>query len=176
MADRPIIYRDPADTGISGGDFYRFGKIGELNAITIHHSAGPRAVNKDTARRLNRSYNAQHINQDWGAIGYHLAMDDHGRLYKLRPFNSKGAHVGGNNTGNLGIMVHGNYMHHKLTKAQRETLRWLLTGGIFQLTGVREREIAVLRGHREWPGHDSNACPGTHIMRHLNWLRDHHFH
>jgi hypothetical protein len=175
MSD-PIIYSGPKDTGYSpakGVD--KFGLLGEIYAVTFHHSAGPRAINKSRAIELHKAYQRQHINQNYGDIGYHFSLDDHGRFYKLRPVKWKGAHVGGANTGNVGIMVHGNYNVDVLTKAQRESLRWLFVGGFLKLVQEREKDIALVRGHKEWPG-NSTACPGTDLMNYIRHLRNTEFH
>lgn len=173
----PIIYRSAEDIGIrptSGADM--FGPLGEIYAVTFHHSAGPRATSKARAQALHKAYQAQHMAQGWGDIGYHWSMDDLGRFYRLRSVAFKGSHVGLWNTGNVGIMIHGNYMTDELTDAQRESMKWLFRGGFMELTGERERDIALIRGHHEWPGHNSNACPGTNLMRHITYLRNTEFH
>lgn len=173
----PIIYSGYRDTGYKpapGAD--KFGPLGDIYAVTFHHSAGPRATSKAKAIELHKAYQRQHINQGYGDIGYHFALDDHGRFYKLRSLTVKGAHVGANNTGNVGIMVHGNYMDEKLTRAQKESLLWLFRGGFHKLLGERERDIALVRGHREWPGHTSNACPGDNLQGRVRILRNKEFH
>ncbi len=174
----PTIYTAPADVGITmtdGAD--DFGPLGEIFAFTVHHSAGPRASSKEQAQRLHRAYQQQHINQGWGDIGYHWSMDDLGRFYKLRPISYKGAHTGGHNTGNVGLMIHGSYDHDTLTRAQKASIKWLFQGGLLRLTGVREADIAIVRGHQEWPGPtNATACPGANLMRHLAWRRSRDFH
>lgn len=170
----PIIYEGVDDTGrVPVASANDFGPLGEIFAITFHHSAGPRARTKQQAIELHRAYQLAHMNKGWGDIGYHWSMDNHGRFYRLRPVAYKGAHVGGHNTGNVGIMLHGNYVHDELSRDQRDSLRWLFQGGFLKLTGEPERGIALVRGHQEWPGHASNACPGEHLMRHVRYLRNH---
>ena len=186
MAD-PIIYgrgeSGLADDGdrLAGGlvvDVNNFGPLGDVDAVTIHHSAGPRAPTKAKAQALHAAYQRLHIqefgsaNHTRGDIGYHFAIDDLGRVYRLRPASQKGAHVGGWNTGNIGIMLHGNYVHDELTDKQNETLRWLFQGGFYKLFKEPEAGIHLVRGHQEWPNHHSNACPGTNLMRHLSYLRN----
>lgn len=171
----PTIY-SRAEAGLQSANSDSFGPLGEISAVTIHHSAGPRATSKARCQQLNRAYQLQHINQGWGDIGYHFCMDDDGRFYKLRPVKFKGAHVGGWNTGNVGIMIHGNYEHDVLNAKQRESIEWLFEGGFHALTGESESGIALARGHREWPNHGSNACPGESLMRHWAWRRSVSFH
>lgn len=170
----PIIYSMPQDVGVFarvGDDM--FGRLGEIDAVTFHHSAGPRAPTKAAAQRLHQAFQRDHIAQGWGDIGYHFGIDDLGRVYKLRDVQWKGAHTGGHNTGNVGIMLHGNYDHDELTEAQNDTLRWLFRGGFQILTGEPERGIALVRGHQEWPGPtNQTACPGKNLMAHIRFLRN----
>jgi hypothetical protein len=166
----PAVY-PRSESGLIGADSYLFGKLGEPYAVTIHHSAGPRATSKARCQELNRAYQRDHVAKGWGDIGYHACMDDLGRFYHLRPRDAKGAHVGGWNTGNLGVMVHGNYELNELTDRQRESLEWLFKGGFYALFGVSEYDLRFARGHREWDGHESNACPGESLMRHWAWRR-----
>jgi N-acetylmuramoyl-L-alanine amidase len=169
----PTIY-PRSESGLAAAGSNSFGPLGEIDAVTIHHSAGPRAPSKAQCQELNRAYQRQHINQGWGDIGYHFCLDDLGRYYTLRPVKWKGAHVGGWNTGNVGIMLHGNYQNglNEINAAQRESLRWLFRGGFLKLFGETEAGVHLVRGHQEWPNHHSNACPGHDIMRYLNWLRN----
>lgn len=172
MPNDPIIYSGPADTGYtpsSGAD--AFGLLGEIFAVTFHHSGGPRATTKARAIALNKAYQRSHIERGFGDIGYHFSLDDLGRFYRLRSTKYRGAHVGGGNTGNIGIMVHGNYQTDQLTAEQGDSLRWLFTGGFLKLFNEPEGDIAIVRGHREWPGHYPNECPGVNLTRRINFLR-----
>jgi hypothetical protein len=173
----PTIYRNAEDVGIDTRGLNNFGRLGEIFAVTIHHSAGPRATSKAKAQELHRAYHAQHKAQDWGGIGYHWSMDDRGRFYRLRPIEFKGAHTGGHNTGNVGVMVHGNYDRDRLTWKQRQSIKWLFRGGFLVLTGQPEAEIALVRGHQEWPGPtNATACPGKNLMASLTYRRNRDFH
>jgi hypothetical protein len=171
MAFRPVIY-DRREAGLSPAPGAAYGELGAVTAITFHHSAGPRARTKRQAKELHAAFQAQHQRQyESDDIGYHFSLDDHGRVYRLRPLSEKGTHVGRANTGNVGFMVHGNYDRDRLTWRQRRTLRWLFDGGFRQL-GIPYSAGTVVRGHQEWPGHGSNACPGGRLMRHVRWLRN----
>lgn len=173
----PIIYRGKKDTGISPADPGRFGPIGRIEDFTVHHAAGSRARTKAEAQRLHQAYQRLHISKGWGDIAYHFSMDDKGRFYVLRDKRFKGAHVGGHNTGNLGLVLHGNYEHDELTAAQKESLLWLFRGGIYALTGVHEHEIKHVRGHTEWPSSGGDTeCPGIHLLGKIAQLRKAEFH
>lgn len=171
----PTIY-DRSESGLRfASDTDMFGPLGEIQAITVHHSAGPRAPTKARCQELNRQYQLQHISQGWGDIGYHFSVDDLGRVYELRDVKWKGAHVGNWNTGNVGIMFHGNYEINELTTDQKDTIRWLFQGGLYRLTGEPEAGFKLARGHREWPGHNTNICPGKHLMASWNFRRNEDF-
>lgn len=167
----PIIYSGTRHTGIPvrTDDQWTQGPLGPVRALTIHHSAGPRATSKAHAIDLNAQYDRMHLREGWGGIGYHFTMDDQGRLYRTRPVSEKGTHTALHNTGNIGVCIHGNYETDKLTAAQRATIKWLCQGGFNYLTGAREKD-SILRGHKEWPD-QSTACPGKNLMRHLKWRR-----
>ena len=45
----------------------------------------------------------------WTDIGYHYCVDDAGRIYEGVPRDFRGTHVGGANTGNIGISMFGNF-------------------------------------------------------------------
>jgi hypothetical protein len=153
-------------------DETKWGLLGFVTALTIHHSAGPRAPTKETAQRLHLAYQMDHEAKGWGDIGYHFSMDDTGSFYRLRDPRWKGTHVGGHNSNNLGLMLHGNYEVDKLNRAQKASLQWLFRGGFLKLMSVSERQLGLVRGHREWPGHASNACPGKNLFAHLIHLRN----
>lgn len=166
----PTIY-PRSESGLVAADSFNQGPLGDIDYITIHHSAGPRARNKADCQALNRSYQRDHVAKGWGDIGYHACMDDQGHFYHLRPLAAKGTHVGGHNSNNGGLMLHGNYDVHQLTDDQKDSLRWLFRGGFVVLFGETEAGIKNVYGHRDWKGHESNACPGTNLYRHLRWLK-----
>lgn len=170
MAEAPTIY-SRSESGLEPADSDKFGLLGDIYAWTIHHSAGPRATTKERAQELNRLYQVQHINQGWGDIGYHFSVDDRGRVYRLRPIQYKGAHTAGTNTGNVGIMFHGNFMTAEPTDLMKDTLEWLFKGGFYALSGVSEYDLKYVRGHREWPD-QATACPGDELLASLRYRRD----
>jgi len=130
----------------------------------------------------------QQFHQDvrgWSDIGYHFLLDLEGRIYQGRPFADEsipfdqgpplviGAHVGGHNTGNIGVTImgcfhppEGSHCVDQLTPAARDSLV-LLLAYLIDTYGIDPLHI---RGHREWPS-ASTACPGDNNMALLPSIR-----
>lgn len=144
----------------------RFGTLGPELYVTGHHTAGPMDKSDADAIRLCRSYHAAHAAKGWGGIGYHYCVTRAGTIIGLRPTSLKGAHVGGHNSSNAGVMFHGT-TGDKPTERQRKSYAWLIdnahTSSLPRAHRTdRDLRGARRRGHNDWPGHTSNACPGTH--------------
>jgi hypothetical protein len=147
-----------------------FGQLGPEHFVSGHHTAGPVDHSLAEAMRLCRQYHAQHKAQGWGGIGYHVCIPRHQgpkgelRILLLRPLVLKGAHVGGHNTSNVGIMFHGTLGNHPSIHQMR-ALQWYLNNAHTRRIPPAHRSDRNLRGatrkgHKDWSGHQSNACPG----------------
>ena len=135
---------------------------GFFSRITVHHSGS--SVLRHTERRhvaadLNNVLNA-HMRIRYGDIGYHLIVDYGGRVWEGRSLSYEGAHVSGANTGNIGVMLLGNFEKQQPSAPQLETLG---------------RTVSLLRGHFDIParrvfGHrdiGSSVCPGRYLYPHV---------
>ncbi|MEM0984204.1 MAG: peptidoglycan recognition family protein [Planctomycetota bacterium] len=186
VAKTPVIttkYRPLPHSSLSGAslssaaidrrEWARFGpnprladRMGRITRITIHHDGINAFTSTDTgdaARRLEQIRRA-HVARGWADIGYHFAVDPAGRVWEGRPLDLQGAHVGGHNPGNLGIVVMGNYEIQRPTRASVQSLEAL----------VRERmayydvDPRRVRTHREYK---PTACPGRHLQREIDVSR-----
>lgn len=143
-----------------------FGELGPERTVTGHHTAGPKDASDAHAIQLCRGYHAQHRASGWGGMGYHFNVTRRGTIICLRPLRLKGAHVGGWNTSNVGVMFHGT-TGDRPTLAQARAFRWLLANlHTAKMPRAHRADRSVARapryGHNDWDGHESNACPGTH--------------
>ena len=78
--------------------------------FTQHHTAGRRTETLEDGLAEMRFIQDFHQNgRGWPDIGYHYCMDDAGRIYEGVPPDFRGTHVGGANTGNIGISLFGNF-------------------------------------------------------------------
>ncbi len=126
--------------------------------LTVHHTATPNNDSLTPAARM-RQMQAYHIDVNgWCDLGYHFVVGIDGRVYEGRPHAQTGAHVGNYNTNNLGVSVVGTFIDFQPRQSQLDGLtdiaRWLV-----DRYGIAKNRSAIL-GHKEWPGHGSNSCPG----------------
>ena len=141
-----------------------FGPLGAARNVTGHFSAGPRAGDWRQAATVARRLHVEHLDLGWGGCGYHFLIADDGTLLCLRPTELQGAHVGGHNGENVGVVCAGT-TGHRPTRAQRETYAWLLrrahTDALPPAHRTREDLAqAVLHVHHQWHGHATNPCAG----------------
>lgn len=160
MAYPPIFYKPNLDFDNV------FGGLGPELYVTGHHTAGPKDVSDKHALQLCVVYHNDHKRKGWGGCGYNFCITRKGNIILLRPLTLKGAHVGGHNSNNVGVMCHGT-TGDKPTISQRRAFKWLLANAHTSKLPVSHRSDRDLRkaerfGHRDWSGHYSNSCPGTH--------------
>lgn len=127
-----------------------------IKYLTIHCAATPmgRDVSADTIAQWDKAR--------FGQESYHhiVTLDgvDHVRL----PDATRGAHTGGNNTGNIGVCYVGGMdagMHNPMdtrTQAQKVQLRHIVETYKAKYPGL------IVRGHRDWPN-VAKACPSFDV-------------
>ncbi len=141
--------------------------------MTWHHAAGYSAENLDQGKAQMRAMQDLHQNvRGWSDIGYQFAIDRAGNLYQGRPFmdNSTslsqvpvlalGAHAGGANTGNIGVVIMGCYHPPEGSHCEQEITPAAFATYINLFAFLSERygvEPEMIRGHRDF---GQTACPG----------------
>lgn len=109
-----------------------------------------------------------HLAQGWSDIGYHyvITKDVGGsfRVYDGRPDSRQGAHTYGYNDW-LGVSV-AYPMGYDVPEAQLLVLAKLVAALCKKYKIPLDR--AHVKGHREFPGHRSNQCPGDPLYRNLD--------
>ena len=152
--------------------------------MTFHHAACCSA--STYAQGLAQVKAIQNFHQDvrgWSDIGYHFVFDQSGRLYQGRPFldNStnlsqppllaQGAHVGGNNRGNIGVALLGCY-HPPEGSTCLDEMSPALRDSVVAFYAYLSDEYGVstenLLGHRD---QTATSCPGDHNYAQLPALR-----
>lgn len=178
----PVPYMSRAAWGAD--ESYRWWGVeyAPVQALTVHHSGFySDSAPVDVVRSI---YYQQAVAKGWGDIGYHLLIDDAGVVYEGRYSGSAqypvfgsadalmvtGAHVGGWNTGNIGVCLLGYLVNDGPTAAARESLITVLgylaavgrvnaLGTVNYLNPVNCNAAARpgVGGHRNWA---ATECPG----------------
>jgi len=137
--------------------------------ITVHHdgtSAFTSTSRDDAARRIEKIRQA-HLNrkgEPFGDIGYHYLIDPAGRVWQGRDTSWQGAHVAGQNPGNLGICVLGNYNRQSPNRAQCAAVDRFVKSQMSRY-GVGLNNVYV---HRELA---QTECPGRSLKAYMDATR-----
>lgn len=143
--------------------------------MTFHHAAGFRATTLEEGLAQVKAIQDFHQNgRGWSDIGYQFVVDRGGNVYQGRPFLdgsttleeipelSLGAHVGGFNTGNIGICLLGCYHPPEGSNCQDQITDEALESYVTMFAYFGEAyDIPIndqsLGGHRDF---SQTACPG----------------
>lgn len=150
-----------------------FGPLGPERYVTLHWTAGPKDDSLRECLQLCLAYHRYHASKGWGGIAYHFCLPrTTPAIILLRPITLKGAHVGGWNTSNVGVVTHGGAggrANPNPNDNQVEALRALLRYGHTRKMPGHHRADRKLarpycdrRAHKDWPGHAWNQCNGTY--------------
>ncbi|MBT0957307.1 N-acetylmuramoyl-L-alanine amidase [Alphaproteobacteria bacterium KMM 3653] len=131
--------------------------------IAIHHTG--------TRTYTHTGLESYHINErGFADIGYHFLIGLDGTMYEGRHLKHKGAHIGVENAGAIGIILLGDF-HYQWWDDDDD----LTTAHIARITklvlAIRKFfAIKALGGHREFPNQDT-VCPGNALLPHVQAMR-----
>lgn len=168
-----------------------------VQKLIVHHTAG-RNDDPDPEATLRAIYQYHAVTRGWGDIGYNFLIDEAGQIYEgrySRPYGATeyptgedtagngvtGAHVGGYNSGTVGIALLGTLTDVDATPAARAALERLLAwkaerhgidplnGGVYTnpVNGTT-KTIDNISGHQDWA---ATECPGSVFYSTLPALR-----
>ncbi len=167
--------------------------------LVTHHTA-TRNDDPDPAATVRAIYRYHAIDKGWGDIGYNFLVDAQGRIYKGRwsgPAASKtgdtstgedaegngvtAAHVGGYNSGTMGIALLGDYeqaqvptaarqtlVNHLAWEAQRHGLDPEASSTYVNPVNGTTKVVENISGHKDW---GSTLCPGRNLYGQLDSIR-----
>jgi hypothetical protein len=121
-----------------------------LRTIVVHHSALPLSEGPREIQRMHFE------GQRRADIAYHFLIDDAGEIFEGRDIRVRGAHVGGYNTGSVGICLLGNFETSAPSDAQRASL-FALCRALKDAYGCTH-----LAGHNDFPN-QATRCPGANL-------------
>lgn len=155
--------------------------IGPARAITVHHTSP--MPDQGSLAGDTRWIQELHQNKGWADIGYHYVVARASHVHSGAPPYAAvgrglsdgltlGSHVRNHNRGNIGIVIVGNYdTADPMTPADVfSTAQQAILELLIALLCRRYRLIPgpeTIRGHRDWPGHLMNDCPGNLIVARL---------
>lgn len=143
--------------------------LGNVRSIVVHISETPdhdqlaperRALSIQGDHMLRRSDRKPPL-QNFNDIGYHFLIGQDGEILEGRPVTAKGAHVGGHNSGRIGVCVLGD---HEFPVAQQEALLYLLESLIAHFN-LRESDVIPHSAIND------TDCPGELVSE---WLEAYH--
>lgn len=137
--------------------------------MAIHYTVTP----SDNPMARVRAIQAYHMDSlGWCDIGYHLLVGVDGTAYEGRPMQMLGSHVGGNNSGNVGISFVGCFHPSGCstwTPLQPPQVMLdsgaLLLGALSKAWGI-PLDTTHVKGHRQHSG-QSTSCPGDYLVPHI---------
>lgn len=138
-----------------------------FDRITVHH-VGKYAnhdVTKSVVVRDLDGILTEHMDRNYGDIGYHFVVDYAGRLWEARSLAYDGAHVSGQNEKNIGIVCMGNFDLQNPSEDQMTTVDQIIT----VLREHYDIKQTRLFGHRDL---GQTACPGDNLYAKVMKLRE----
>jgi MYXO-CTERM domain-containing protein len=142
--------------------------------MAIHHTVTP--AMDDPATRL-RGIQTYHMDsRGWCDVGYHFLVSLDGRVWEGRPIDFLGTHVGGQNSGNIGVSFIGcfhssscsSFPPNEPPDAMVDAAAGLVAG-LADIYGIGVSPTTV-KGHRDHAG-ASTSCPGDHLYARLDDIR-----
>ena len=106
----------------------------------------------------------------WSDIGYHFVIRRDGTVEEGRPLNRWGAHVGGHNTGKIGVcLVGGRKEDEDAPEMNLTRQQWSAAGKLVDRLRLRRPGVTMkVSGHHDHPGYESRWCPGFNVQAWLN--------
>ena len=133
------------------------------NRATIHHAATPNNDSLTAEQRLRQIQSFHQNSNGWCDFAYQYAVSLDGRAWVGIGGGLRGTHVGGNNTGNIGVVLLGDFRDASPSDLQ-------LCGAARILSHVHQTwpEVTLdaddIKGHRDYR---QTTCPGTNLYQRL---------
>ena len=133
--------------------------LGPIRYLTIHCAATPewRVVTADQISQWDIA--------KFGQVSYHYVVELDGSIHNTLSDEYRGAHVGGHNTGNVGVCYIGGVDKAGNPKDTRTMGQTAALRKIVQEYKDKYPNI-IVRGHRDWPN-VKKACPSFDVKTSL---------
>ena len=141
--------------------------------VAVHHTVTGQS---DAARQLRGIQRFHMDTRGWCDVGYHFLIGADGLIYEGRPLEFLGTHVGGNNTGNIGISFIGCFHTSGCSGLGPTEPSQNMIDAAARLVGELSSEYGIaitsdlVKGHRDHSG-QSTSCPGDNLHQRIADIR-----
>ena len=135
--------------------------------LTVHHTVTPTDDSMSPQARLRQIQSFHQDVRGWCDVGYHFLVSRDGRLWEGRPSGMLGSHVGGANSGNVGISFMGTHTSTPITGGQLDSVAGLIAD-VTEQYGI-DISSTTIKGHRD---RGQTSCPGDALYAQLPTLID----
>lgn len=135
----------------------------KIDGIIVHHTAWPNDPEGDYAKTVRAIYVFHAQGRGWGDIGYNYLIAPDGTIFEGRKGGAGaiGAHTGGQNGGNIGISLMGDFSYSQPPIEQQRSL-FKLMGERALLHDLDLEWGTNVHGHRDW---NVTSCPGEELYK-----------
>jgi len=132
----------------------------EITHIDIHHSASL-TVSYSGIETI-KSFANHHINtHNWAGIGYHYIVTPDLEVYKTGFDSQSRWSVGNHNGYTISTLIVGSFDKEEISEDQYDLALQLVRHKMRSYSVPKEN----VKGHNEYAGHSSNACPGINMEK-----------
>lgn len=169
LANAGVRSRSTWDAKASNGCGTDSGKY----RMAVHHTYTPTTSYGSYEARLRSIQSYHQDTKGWCDVGYHLLVTADGTVWEGRPMNYRGAHVGGQNTGNIGVSFVGCFESGSCEGVGGVTqpTQSMLSGAAGVIASLGSHygiglTASNVKGHGQHAG-QSTSCPGNQLIPHI---------
>jgi len=134
--------------------------------LTFHHEGNATnfSIMKNAVAHDLSGILAGHMERHYGDIGYHFIVDYAGRVWEGRSLAYEGAHVSGQNEGNIGVVLLGNFQEQEPSTDQLTSMKQIACL-LQERYGIKKYR---LYGHCDL---GRSVCPGMNLYPYVVRLK-----
>lgn len=130
--------------------------------VVVHHSVVYEADDESTLLAIQDLHRED---RGWADVAYHYFVGQNGIVYEGRNVRARGSHVGGFNTGSVGICLLGDFTQAEPTPPQ------LVTAGDLIAWLAQTLDLTHIAAHGDFNA--NTVCPGSNVIKHIQTFANH---
>ncbi len=151
---------------------------GKRTRMAVHHTVSMRTPLSGGYEARLRQIQSFHMDtRGWCDVGYTFLVTENGTVWEGRPMRFVGAHVFGENSGNIGMSFVGCFHTSGCGGLGDTTPPPMMIDGAAKALGALAKEHGIsistssLKGHRDHP-EAGTSCPGDYLHQKLSQIRE----